>query len=315
MTNLKNISTYPLILLLTLMTIISCNSDEAVNEVPVTKSSTVIINGTSFQTVNESIGGNTNCNSIYVSTSFQGVDDIRFNLRFEFLKNGELKRVWYDEILLSPGSSNVAQIFLTPNFNPISTFSIENFVYNESENSVAFDFEGTVFLENNVNTFREISGRLENTDLEITDCNNINYSMDFTGDAFQFHTVNYLAIKYSTDEQQHRYLSNNGFMMEIKTDNDLWDFENTTYTFDENSANRINIFRYSGPLAADQIQSVLTENWQLYSSRGTFTVDEKVISQNGFKIVSGKINIEILLDDEVLYTVSDIQYTATSFSN
>ncbi len=312
MTNLKNFLANIIVIATTLIAIMSCNSDQEVYNVPITKSSTVMMDGRSFQTINENIGGNENCNSIYVSTSFRVDNDIRFNLRFELLKNGQLKKMWYDEISLAPGSSNIAKIFLTPNFNPTSTFSIDNFVYDAANNSVSFDFAGTVFLENNVETVKEISGRIENNDLTKTDCNAVNYSIASTNDAFQFHTINYLATKYSSGEQQHRYFSNNGFMMEIKVEDDLWNFENGTYTFEENATNKVAISQYIGPLMADQIQIISPENWQLYTTRGTFTIDEKV-NMDGNKIISGKMNLEVLQNDEVLYTIPDIEYAASSF--
>ena len=315
MGNLERIFKCVFILATLVLSLLSCSSSDDAEKIWVTNLAAVKVDGKPYQSINENVWGNENCRNIYAGVYFHSKDNIQFRLKFELLKNGALRRVWYDEILLSNTSPLVTQIFLTPNFNPVSTFTIENFVYDEAENFVSFEFSGTVFLENHIATVREISGTYTNKELKRIACEVGNHSIVYNDETFKFNSVHYIASKFTNAlPQTHRYISNNGFMIDMKMEDDFWNLPLTTYPIDENTTNRIEVFHYIGPLIADQVPFILPSEWQLYTTKGSFTIEGKT-HENGYKRISGKIDMEILLGPEVLYTIKGIEYSAASFEN
>ena len=53
------------------------------------------------------------------------------------------------------------QFYLTPNFNPLKTFKISNFYYDETSRNINFDFEGTLFFEDDINITKTVKGKIK----------------------------------------------------------------------------------------------------------------------------------------------------------
>jgi hypothetical protein len=316
MENLRKISRSIILLAMVLLSFASCNSSDDAEEIVVANLAKVTIDGTSYQSINERVVGNENCNSVYVGALYYDENNIRFYLRFEFLKNGELKRVWYEESLLPSSILDSGQIFLTPNFNAVSTFAIENFVYREFDNYISFDFEGKVFLENDENKVREISGTIESKSLIQVYCATTEYSMVLNDASFKFNSLYYSGTKFpDTSEQIHRYISNNGWIAEMKIEEDFWNLGSDEFTFDENSDNRVEMSHYIGPILANQIPLVNPDQWQIYQTRGSFKIEGRTVIDNLYKEVYGTISMEVLLNDVVVYKVQGMKFTAPSLED
>ncbi len=294
----------------------SCEKDDNSAPIEIINSLDVSVNGTSYKLINENIGGNENCDALYISTFYYEKDKIQFRLKFDIKKNGELKQVWYDEYDRSPNapSPQLLKIFLTPNFNPLSTFSIENFEYNPLNNNIKFDFSGTVFLENQNHISRELSGSIGIKSFNSVNCSVVNTGIEYFSENINLNSYHNYRTKYNNQTQLHRYFSNNGYRLEINIEQDFWNFPvGTAFEFEETSVqNKVSFYKYIGNLTANQNPTLNLNEWKNYDTRGNFIIEEKIY-ENGHKKIVGKINMEVLENNETNYTISGLKFSTGSF--
>jgi hypothetical protein len=299
-----------ILFLLSLVLIISCSKSK--DEVTVDNSILLNIDNVPYKIINENVGGNENCNYVYVSSGFKVNDRIKFYLNFTFLKNGELSRIRYDELDVNQGG--VSKIFFTPDFNPVSAIVIKNYVYEPNENYISFEFEGTVYEENKVSNIRHISGKVEVKNLKRISCGVQLSKIEFENSELKFYTTNYIRSSNSlSSDQTHTYLSNNGFKLKLKSSDDFWNLPLSTISFNEMSSNnKIEFEQYIGQLVAGQLLNYNNiVDWKVFETRGNFTIEQKVI-ENGGKTIKGKINIEVLFQGNLIYTINNMNYSTGS---
>ena len=299
-----------ILFLLSLVLIISCSKSK--DEVTVDNSILLNIDNVPYKIINEDVGGNENCNFVYVSSGFKVNDRIKFYLNFSFLKNGELSRITYDELDVNQGVGS--KVFLTPNFNPVSAIVIKNYVYEPNENYISFEFEGTVYEENKVSNIRHISGKVEVKNLKRISCGVQISKIEFENSELKFYNTYYIRFSNSlSSDQTHTYLSNNGFKLKLKSSDDFWNLPLSTISFNEMSSNnKVEFEQCIGPLVADQL--LIYNNivdWKVFQTRGNFTIEQKVI-ENGGKTIKGKINIEVLFQGNLIYTINNMNYSTGS---
>lgn len=294
---------------------LSCEKDDnPIVYTEIANSLDVSIDGTLYQVINENIGGNENCSKLFISTYYYEKDKIQFRLKFEIKKNGELCSVWYDEYDKTLVSPQQLKIFLTPNFNPLSTFSIENFEYNPLDNNVKFDFSGTVFLENQNNITRELSGSIDIKSFHSVNCSVMNSEIDYFSEELKLNSYHSYRTKYANQTQLHRYFINNGHRIDINIEQDFWDFPiGTNFDFEETSVqNNVTFYKYIGDLIANQNPTLNPNEWKNYDTRGNFIIEDKIY-ENGYKKIIGKINMEVLDTDNIIYTISNLKFSTGSF--
>lgn len=291
------------------------NNEDSVQGVLNTNSIDVKVENTSYKINKEDVGGNENCNSIFISSSYKINNNIKFLLNFSLLKNGELSDVRFDEFDITSGGS-VAKNFFTPEFNPIATMEIKNFIYNPNENYVYFEFEGTVHEENNVVNKRQLSGTVEVKNLKKVNCTAENYKIEYLNNEMKFNTIDYFRLKNSlSTNQTHTYFSNNGFKLNIKSVDDFWNLPLSTINFNEiASNNKVEFLQYIGPLVSSQAVILNPQDWKIFETRGNFTIEEKII-ENGFKTIKGTINMEVLYQGNLIYTINNMNYSTGSLNN
>lgn len=305
-----------ILLLLSLVLIISCSKEEIITpDVIIENSILVNIDNVPYKIINENVGGNENCNSIYVSSGFRINNRTKFYLNFGFLKNGKLKDIRYDEFDVNQ-SVSVVKGFFSPQFNPVSKIEIKNYIYKPNENYISFEFEGTVYEENRVSNNRYISGKVEVKNLKKVSCGTQISKIEFENNELKFYSINYVRSKNSlSTNQTHTYLSNNGYKLNLKSNDDFWNLPLSTISFNEMSFNnKIEFEQYIGPLVAGQSLVLNIVDWKVYETRGNLTIEQKVI-ENGIKTIKGKINIEVLFQGNLIYTINNMDYSTGSFIN
>lgn len=299
-------------LVILLFLVASCDKENDDTPVKITNNMDVSVDGTNYNLKSEDIGGNENCDYLFVNTYFYKKNEIQFRINFSILKSGELVKASYQELNISQ-SGNQHQLFLTPNFNPTSSFSISNFQYNSNLNTVKFDFEGTVFLEENVETSRFISGSVDILKFVSTPCLASIKSITYNSNDFQFNTTTQISTQYANLSQEHQYYSNNGYKIKFLIENDFWNLPIGNYEFGKSSIqNKVTFEECIGALQASQSQFYDADDWKNYQTSGSFTVENKFI-ENGYKKISGKLNINVSYENQTIYTINDADFTAGSF--
>lgn len=305
------------ILLLFLIIPQSCRNDDP--EIPndISRKMQVTINGEYFEVFgNEDstlIFGNTNCNVISIFT-FISNNSKKYKVNFLLLKSGELVRVQCSDIPLTTG---VQKLFMTPDFNPKSSFQISNFHYNETTNDVKFSFSGTLYLEEELNSknTKTITGNVDVKSLKNTDCSLPFYQdITYNSDGFNFNTISNARIKNEvTLVQNHHFYSNNGYKLTLNTQGDLWNLPTGVYHFNETSnSDHINLEKYIGDIVATQTQTFNAKDWESLKTTGYFTIDTKEII-NSSKKISGKITMSVYQENQQIFEINNMQYTTGSF--
>ena len=211
-----------LFIAVTLLLIASCSSNEdaVINEV--SRANLTVDNN--FANVPENgINGNSNCNLIYLELSGNATNNIKgYKLNFQISKSGDLERVKYYEYNNPLGTIT---LFLTPNFNILSKFKIENFKYDETAGRLEFDFAGTVFQDENINNNRKIAGKVKVLNFKTTECSIGRSFLTHSSNELDLHSFTTVLTKFNFNTNQiHRFYLNNGYKIYMKFSSDLWNY-------------------------------------------------------------------------------------------
>lgn len=305
--------------ILTLLILTGCSNDDDSDFRPeevVENSMNVEVNGENYESINENVGGNENCGSLYVSTAYYEEDKIQFSLNIDISKNGQLLEVSYDEYdLANDPSPRIRKKFLTPNYNPLRTFSISNFSYNQETGSLEFSFEGSVFWEEDNNIQRNLSGDIKIKSFKTIDCSIAKYRISHFSNNIDLFSYSSLRTKYTDGRQRHRFYSNNGFILDVKINGDLWNMPLGAIDINENSSqNSITLLKQSGDIVANQTPSLDQYEWKNYSTNGQIIIEEKT-TENGHKLIIGRIVIDALQNNETIYSFENIEFKTGSFED
>ncbi len=304
------------ILVLFFIILQSCRNDDSEIANDISRDMRVTVNGEHFETFDkkngELISGNTNCNSIFIYTTVSN-NSKKYRINFQLLKNGELVRLQCWEVQIS----GVYKLFMTPDFNPKSSFQISDFHYNEATNDIKFGFAGTLYLENepqSQNT-KKITGSIDIKSFEKVDCSLPFYqNITYDSNDFDFNTIHSNRNKNEvTLVQYHNFYSNNGYKLTLDAHNDLWSFSTGTYNFNETSnTDRIRLEKYIGDVVATQMQTINANDWESLETVGYFTIDTKEIINSSKKII-GKITMSVYKENQKIFEINNMQYTTGSF--
>lgn len=293
----------------------SCNPENLSPEpeVQIVNKMLVDVNGESFEVINENISGNENCDKLYINTYYHDKDKIQFRVEFELSKTGQLLRVWYDEYTLPVLSGELARIYLTPNFNPTRTFEISQFYYNEETGEVRFKFQGTVFWEDNNSVTKELAGQIDINALPSMACSTIRSGISYFSEHFHLFSLTHNFIQSNDGTQRHRYFTNNGYILELHTDDDFWNIPLGTLDFDEKShTNKITFQKQEGHIVANQLSHLDQYDWIDYQTSGQIIIEDKLIENND-KLITGKLNLTYRNEFGILTTLEGINFRTGSF--
>lgn len=293
---------------------ISCHSDEdLISEERIKNELIINVNGTNFKSVNEKIGGNENCDKLFINASYYEKDKFDFTIKFDLSKEGELLKVWYEEYKLPMVTSQFKQFYLTPNFNPLKTFKISNFYYDETSRNINFDFEGTLFFEDDINITKTVNGKIKIENFKTIDCAVTKHSLRYHKNNFKLFSNTHSMGKSSDGSQTRDYFTNNGFHLTMKLSQDIWSFSTDTISFDENQIlDRIVFKEYVGAIKADQIQNIKQADWKNYETSGKIIIQEKY-KEKGMDMVKGSIDVVAKENGEIKYNLKGIEFRTGSF--
>ncbi|WP_338793241.1 hypothetical protein [Bernardetia sp. MNP-M8] len=285
---------------------ISCNDE--LKDTIIENQLDINIDGTEYQSINEDIGGNENCDKLYITAFYSDKDKIDFRIRFEISKEGNLLNVWYAE-----PKNNLFKTFITPNFNPLSTFSISNFYYDFTTGEVRFDFDGTLYHEYDSDNSMAIFGKIKIKSLKSIECSTYKKGLSYTSNQLNLFSFYTSATKYEDKTQIHRFLSNNGFRIYLHLSKDLWLYPLGEINFDENAQiDKVEFKEIIGIVVTDQVGLVKETQWKNFETSGAIIIEAKY-TEKGKKMIRGKINLLVKDNGQVIYNLNGIDFKTNSF--
>lgn len=298
-----------------LIFLVSCENEEFQAEQVIENEANITIDGFEYKSINELIGGNENCDNLYINTSYFDKNKIDFTLKISVSKNGNLLGVWYEEYILPSNTPQLKKIFLTPNFNPLSTFHISNFNYNSQNGEVEFNFYGIVFLESDNVIQRNISGAIKIKSLKSIACSVAKTGLNYNSENLNLYSYFNSSSKYFDFTQAHNFFSNNGFFITLRSQSDLWFYPIGEINFNENNLyDRVEFKEAIGPIIASQFQQFNLQQWKEYETSGKIVIEEKYVEKNQ-KLIRGKINLYVKYNGVEVYNLNNIQFKTISFEN
>lgn len=285
------------------------------NEPTVNNLMDIAINGKTYQAINETVGGNENCDILYINASFTDKNTIDFTINFHVAENGELLQVIYGEYTAPLNVSQIKKMFLTPNFNPTSGFTISNFSYNENTGAVKFNFNGTVLNTDDNTITRKISGSIDIKALPSVKCSVAKTGLTYSAKELNLFCVFPPRTKYSDLTQLHRFFSNNGYSIGMHLSGDLWNYPVGEIEFNEDDVlDRVEFKQLIGPLKASYIKMIRDEEWKAYETSGKIIIEEKYIEENE-KVIKGRLQLTIKDNGQLIYSLDDVEFRTGSFEN
>lgn len=305
-------NTYNYFLIFFFPIFISCNEDDLNKELIIESSMSVSVDEVSYTLINENIGGNENCDRLLVSSYFYDENSIYFRLNIRVSTSGDLLHVWYDERDYTSNTPNLIKVFLTPNFNPLRSFSIANFEYDDFSGYLAFDFSGTLFQENFNSVERELVGSVEINQHKTINCEISNRNIRYYSSDLNLFGFFHSGTQFSDNSQLHRFFTNNGFIVELNLAQDLWQTPLGELPFNESSVtNNIHLFEQQGEIIASQTRITSQHEWKQYSTSGTIIIEDKMV-ENNERVIVGRVNMTASDNGEVIYEIQDLEYRTAS---
>ncbi|HLS29481.1 MAG TPA: hypothetical protein VK021_01350 [Flavobacteriaceae bacterium] len=307
---MKTIFTSKIFFIASFLWLTGCSTDDTALEPQVENKLEINIDQSEYISINEEVYGNENCEKLYVNANYYDQNEINFSIYFTISKDGNLLRVRYDE---KPQSgSEITKNFLTPNFNPLSTFNISNFHYNSTTGEVKFNFSGKVFYDNDNEIARNISGKYRVNTLINTECSVPNTGLYYDSEDLKLVSYSIDITKHINHTQTHKFFSNNGFAIYLHVAQDLWFYPLGEITINENNSTDSVAFKQAiGPIIADQVQNINDQEWKDYETSGKIIIENKYIEKNK-KMISGKLNLLIKDNGQEVYSLNGIEFKTLS---
>jgi len=251
--------------LVLLLSITSCSSDDDKGGGNGTGSLFEInVNGKNLSLPETSFIANESCEYIYATImDVPGSFPTRFRMEFQLTKTGHLKEIDFTEY-----SDNNRQ-YQTAVFQPAETFTISNFEYDPATKYLYFEFEGDLLEMDHPQNKKHISGKLKYNNTTAPECGYFPHLI--TVDTPEMHFTSWETTT-SPARATYSHFSDNGYLMQIDSEIQLKDIPQGTYSFNDYSALRINMFTYVGPIKASFDQTPHGIDWIPLSSTGTLTI-------------------------------------------
>lgn len=290
---------------------LSCGTDDTVLNPVIESKMEINVDGIEYTSINEEVYGSENCQKLYVNANYYKKNVINLSVYFTLSKDGNLLGVRYEERPIS--GSGIIKIFLTPNFNPLSSFNISNFHYNPTTGEVSFNFNGTVFYENDNDVAKSISGKYKIHTLKNIECTVPDTGIYYDGEDIKLASYTHDITRYNNQAQEHRFFSNNGFAIYLHLTKDLSLYPSGEIIFNENDTiDSVAFKQIIGPIIANQMQNCKDHEWKEYETSGNIQIENTYI-EKGEKMVSGTLNILVKDHEHVVYALNGIEFKTLSF--
>jgi hypothetical protein len=188
--------------------------------------------------------------------------------------------------------------------------TISNFEYDEVNKDIYFEFSGTVFNEYDETDTRIVSGVYDiKNHLDIACSVNVLTSLNYKSDEFEFNSINgSRKTTFSDGTYRHRFFSNNGYRIDFHIDDDMTQLALGSYLLTENSTTAfLKLYEYVSPINAVQYPLFSQIIWNEYTTKDQFVITENVLI-NGENKVSGYFDIEVLDQNQVIYTADRMEF-------
>lgn len=286
----------------------STNIDEAVIASHLLE---IRVGGESISFTNDELVANENCHSIFLNTSYASINGERFRLEMAFTKSGRIREVSYIDL-----SGTVGVQFRSADFLASEVFTINNFQWSESDQTLSFDFDGTLYEVDNRNNTKIISGTMRTDQLEITECTIQNWEISASINNEPFNEVEVDGVTTNIRDAEDLVVSvesvwtgysDDGFRIALVMSDDLKNIEPGQYSFDEtNLTDYVRIEKYEG--AYEAIESAERNgDWEGFEYVGELVIEEQLISPA--QVTKGSFSFRALKNGEVVYTVTDGKFS------
>jgi hypothetical protein len=309
---MKIVQKHKFLLLLAFISLLSCESDDSINVPEVKNVMDITVDGVSYRGINESVGGNENCDVLFISSWFSILNKLDGKISIDISKDGKLIGIVYNEFNFAPSAVQFQQTYWPPNGNPTATFEVSDFSYNPETGALQLSFAGTLFLESNNDTTRTIAGTIKIESFQTIECGASLTGLNYESDNFDLFSNTGFFRKFSDQTQWHRYVSNNGYRVEMLLSDDLWNYDLGEIPFDEEDAlDRVNLKRLTGLVVANP-SSTIPEELKTFETSGIIVIENKYMDRN-IKMISGKIFMTAKDNGQLVHTLNGITFTARSF--
>ncbi len=291
-----------LILFLLFCILFSCNSDDH-SETIVTRNFELSIDTEKMDFVNDQFFTNENCNRIYLNMSTSSSVSVpKFLLEIEMTTSGHLKEVFYVDY------ADNNRHYRSPDFNNSKDFTITNFNYDKLLDSLYFEFSGKIYEFDNPLNSKIISGVIKDDNFETIACSFL--PKEIIADIDQeplFHAVEMIGTS-SLEKTKWIAISDNGFKIEIITDQKMKEMPIGTYSFGKaDQLNIVTIENYKGPIRATNARFLLDEDWESYEYEGELIIDEQI--EKPFRVTKGHFTFKALKGDELVYEITNGRFS------
>lgn len=299
------------------MFLFSCSKDDTEKELD--KVVNMTIGNESFIVDDQvQLSSNENCNNVFVSARYNTPKnaDFGFRVNFRLTKSGVLDNI----TLLNFRESG--KEYQTANFNAESTMVIRNFEYNPATKYLAFEFEGNLFEEDgNLFTLdvpqpqKFIKGNVKIKNVLEKACTTSLYLINFETSNLKFYTTASLGTKnLNLPINQHKtdFFSSNGYRITINSGTDLWDYPIGTTTFDTTTIeNYFGFEKYIGNLRATDLSPIRPQDWQKYTTSGSYIIQEHVMEYNQ-KVTKGIFSMNVFENGILKYIIDNKNFQVIS---
>lgn len=116
-------------------------------------------------------------------------------------------------------------------------------------------------------------------------------------------------------KQYYNFFLNNGYLITLSLSKDLWNNELTEIPFTETDLiDRADFRKAIGPIMANQNLNIDQQEWENYQTSGKIILLNKSTERFG-KVITGKLNLIVKNNNQIVYELNGINFRTGSFQN
>lgn len=194
--------------------------------------------------------------------------------------------------------------YRTADFNPLETFSIKNYKFDEIAKTVSFEYEGKMYeTSETVNTSAKsitVKGKID-TKISFVDkgpFTPLAYA-NFTSENYSFTTIRAFTLQNNNVMTVYmNYFTNTGERLQLAVNQSFFaSIFPVTYTFDlDDTVNNLTYMKFIGSPRGTGQDVLRPEDWKTFPTKGKLTLNK--ISPDYY---SGTFSIEVYDDDKLLH--------------
>ncbi len=306
--------TSSLLLLVFALLFLGCKKEAPVaepllEEVPDGLKASLNIDGHEFKSLDSWTGGNENCNTLHVTLVFPS-EEGKIRVIFTLSKNGQVNRVAINKPIDSSGDRIY---YFSDHFNPSRSFQILDFDYNSQDQSLSFNYEGTIYKEFQEEDSLFISGAVELDSFVFVDCSFVPSYLTIPFSPVPLNPFDtYSRIDHTNGKYLAFFIYNNGHYVNLWLDEDPYLLGLGSHHFTASSSgDRVDMFHYTGDIVARQVASIHADDWEQYETSGEIIILDKIFHDNVLYI-EGELNLTAQLPGQTAQNFSSMPFVLRS---